>query len=143
MVDQGEKGGTIVDLTDIVDELQSLVASGSKVPGFKKKVMVDIERIESIANELRNSLPAHMQDAGLELQVVLLDTAQDHVPRAERVQDALLERFALGHGYFFSSTWASRRFSPASSGLSSIARRNARAAPSRSPLFRRAIPRLR
>ncbi len=52
-----------MDLTHIVDELQSLVSSGSKVPGFKKKVMVDIERIESIANELRSSLPAHMQEA--------------------------------------------------------------------------------
>lgn len=57
------KGGTIVDLTHIVDELQSLVASGSKVPGFGKKVMVDIKRIEAIAEELRNSLPAHMQEA--------------------------------------------------------------------------------
>ncbi len=57
------KGGTIVDLTHVVDELQSLVASGSKVPGFGKKVMVDIKRIEAIAEELRNSLPAHMQEA--------------------------------------------------------------------------------
>jgi cell division septum initiation protein DivIVA len=52
-----------VDLTHIVDELQSLVASGSKVPGFGKKVMVDIKRIEAIAEELRSSLPAHMQEA--------------------------------------------------------------------------------
>lgn len=52
-----------MDLTHIVDELQSLVASGAKVPGFGKKVMVDIRRIEAIAEELRSSLPAHMQEA--------------------------------------------------------------------------------
>ncbi len=52
-----------MDLMHVVDELQSLAASGSKVPGFGKKVMVDIKRIEAIAEELRNSLPAHMQEA--------------------------------------------------------------------------------
>ena len=52
-----------MELTHIVDELQSLATSGSKVPGFGKKVMVDIKRIEAIAEELRNSLPAHMQEA--------------------------------------------------------------------------------
>ena len=36
-----------MDLTHIVEELQSLVTSGSKVPGFGKKVMVDIKRLEA------------------------------------------------------------------------------------------------
>ena len=52
-----------MDLAHVVDELQSLTTNGSKVPGFRGKVLVEVERLHSLANELRNSIPAHMQEA--------------------------------------------------------------------------------
>lgn len=52
-----------MDLTYIVEELQSLVSTGSRVPGFRRKVLVEIDRLEALAEKLSMSAPAHMQEA--------------------------------------------------------------------------------
>jgi cell division septum initiation protein DivIVA len=52
-----------MDLTYIVEELQSLVSTGSRVPGFRRKVLVEIDRLEALAEKVSMSAPAHMQEA--------------------------------------------------------------------------------
>ena len=43
--------------------MESLASSATRVPGFRKRVMVDSDRLETIVSELRISIPADMQEA--------------------------------------------------------------------------------
>jgi cell division septum initiation protein DivIVA len=43
--------------------MDSLASSATRVPGFRKRVMVDSDRLEAIVSELRVSIPADMQEA--------------------------------------------------------------------------------
>ena len=43
--------------------MESLASSATRVPGFRKRVMVDSDRLEAIVSELRVSIPADMQEA--------------------------------------------------------------------------------
>ena len=52
-----------MDILQIADELSSLPGSGTRVPGFRSKVMVEIDRLLSLAEELRKSVPANIQEA--------------------------------------------------------------------------------
>ena len=52
-----------MDLLNIVDELQTLHDSGTRVPGFRGKVLLDGERLVALGEELRNSVPANVQEA--------------------------------------------------------------------------------
>ena len=52
-----------MDTSQMIAELQSLVDTGTRVPGFRRKVMVDIDRLMSLAADLSTSLPANIQEA--------------------------------------------------------------------------------
>ena len=52
-----------MDILKIVDELQSLPDAGTRVPGFRGKVLIDRERLVALGEELRNSVPANVQEA--------------------------------------------------------------------------------
>ena len=43
--------------------MESLASSATRVPGFRKRVMVDSDRLETIVSELRVSIPSDMQEA--------------------------------------------------------------------------------
>ena len=43
--------------------MESLASSATRVPGFRKRVMVDSDRLEAITSELKVSIPADMQEA--------------------------------------------------------------------------------
>jgi vacuolar-type H+-ATPase subunit H len=47
----------------IVQELQSIVVEGSRVPGLRGRVMIDIDRLDTLGRELSNSVPAYIQEA--------------------------------------------------------------------------------
>ncbi len=47
----------------IVQELQSIVVEGTRVPGFRGRVMIDIDRLDTLGRELSNSVPAYIQEA--------------------------------------------------------------------------------
>ena len=47
----------------IVEELQAVVESGTRVPGFRGKVLIDIERMTTLGAELSLSVPAYIQEA--------------------------------------------------------------------------------
>ncbi len=57
------EGGTIIDIVQVIEEMDSLASSATRVPGFRKRVMVDSDRLETIVSELRVSIPADMQEA--------------------------------------------------------------------------------
>jgi vacuolar-type H+-ATPase subunit H len=52
-----------MDINQVVQELHSLANTGTRVPGFRRKVMVDIDRLTALAEELRRGIPSHMQEA--------------------------------------------------------------------------------
>lgn len=52
-----------MEIGHIADELKLLASTGTRVPGFRRKVMVDIDRMITLGDELRRSVPADMQEA--------------------------------------------------------------------------------
>ena len=52
-----------MEIGHIADELKLLAGTGTRVPGFRRKVMVDIDRLIALGDELRMSVPADMQEA--------------------------------------------------------------------------------
>ena len=51
-----------MNIQQVVEELQSLPASGTRVPGFRHKVLVDIDRVKALGDELQSSVPAYVQE---------------------------------------------------------------------------------
>jgi vacuolar-type H+-ATPase subunit H len=52
-----------VDFDQALQELQQLYASSSRVPGFRKKVMVDADEFAAVLNNIRTVMPADVQEA--------------------------------------------------------------------------------
>jgi cell division septum initiation protein DivIVA len=52
-----------MEIGHIADELKLLASTGTKVPGFRRKVMVDIDRLITLGDEMCRSVPADMQEA--------------------------------------------------------------------------------
>ena len=52
-----------MDIVGIVEELMSLPATGTRVPGFRRKVLVDTDRLAELAAQLRDSVPAEIREA--------------------------------------------------------------------------------
>jgi hypothetical protein len=48
---------------NITEELQSLVKTGTRVPGLRSKILVDIDRLNALGEEFRASVPANIQEA--------------------------------------------------------------------------------
>ncbi len=52
-----------MDFEQAIQELQQLYSTSSRVPGFRRKVMVDADEFASVLNELRTAMPADVQEA--------------------------------------------------------------------------------
>ena len=52
-----------MDINQIVNELDRLRDSGTRVPGFRGKIMVEIERLRLLSEELKSGLPSDVQEA--------------------------------------------------------------------------------
>ena len=52
-----------MDILHIAEELESMPTVGTRVPGIRRKVLVDIDRLMVLAEELRSSVPADLQEA--------------------------------------------------------------------------------
>ncbi|MDA1348386.1 MAG: hypothetical protein O3A47_05915 [Chloroflexi bacterium] len=52
-----------MDIERIVEQVQTIVEDGTRVPGFRGKIMVDSERILALREEIRTSVPASIQEA--------------------------------------------------------------------------------
>ena len=54
-----------MQLNEILKELNSIIDSGRKVPGFNGKMMVDSERLAEVLVELSNSSDSGLNEAQL------------------------------------------------------------------------------
>lgn len=52
-----------MNISDITQELESLVESGTRVPGMRRKVMVDTNQLSDITRTLKETLPASITEA--------------------------------------------------------------------------------
>jgi vacuolar-type H+-ATPase subunit H len=52
-----------MDIESIVEQVQEIVEDGTRVPGFRGKIMVDSDRILALEEEIRTSVPASIQEA--------------------------------------------------------------------------------
>jgi thiol:disulfide interchange protein len=52
-----------MDIVEIAEELEALHRTGTRVPGFRRKVLVDIDRLSQVSDELREAVPASMREA--------------------------------------------------------------------------------
>ena len=52
-----------MDILRIAEELQSLIDTGTRVPGFRRKVLVDIDRLVALGEEFSTSVPASIHEA--------------------------------------------------------------------------------
>ncbi len=52
-----------MDFEQAYGELQRLYSSANRVPGLRRKVMVDADHFASVVNELRTAMPADIQEA--------------------------------------------------------------------------------
>ena len=53
----------VIDIVQIIAELESVAGAGTRVPGLRKRVMVDSGRLLKVAEELRRSIPSDIQEA--------------------------------------------------------------------------------
>ena len=54
---------SIINISQIIEELESIAGTGTRVPGLRKRMMVDIDRLLTVAEQLRESVPADIQEA--------------------------------------------------------------------------------
>ena len=52
-----------MNIPQISGELEGLIESGLRVPGFRKKVLIDIEKLTMLAEAVQAAVPANIQEA--------------------------------------------------------------------------------
>ena len=57
-----ERGSTI-EIERIIQEVEAISNSATRVPGLRKRVMVDLDRLMGVGEDLRSSIPSDIQEA--------------------------------------------------------------------------------
>jgi hypothetical protein len=52
-----------MDMDAIVGEVQAIVDDGTRVPGFRNRLMVDVDRLSALENMIQTSIPASVREA--------------------------------------------------------------------------------
>ena len=55
--------GHAIDIVQIIQELESISTTATRVPGLRNRVMVDSERMAKVAEELQSSIPSDILEA--------------------------------------------------------------------------------
>ena len=53
-----------MNIENILTKLENITVEGTRVPGFKNKVMIDAVVLKSLGEEIKNSVPASIAEAG-------------------------------------------------------------------------------
>ena len=79
-----------MEINHIIAELEEIASTASRVPGLRKKVMVDMDRLNRIVNEISKSLPSDMQEAQeiIKLKESILNQTQ---MEARRIKEGAME----------------------------------------------------
>ena len=81
---------SVIDIVQIIEELESIASSATKVPGLRRRVMVDMDRLVAVGGELRSSIPSDIQEAREILrqkESILIQTQLE----ARRIKEAALQ----------------------------------------------------
>lgn len=75
--------GTAIDLDDLIDELEDVLAEGRRIP-FSRRLLVDEERLLDVIDRMRIALPDEIKQARriVQEQERLLADAEERVRRA-------------------------------------------------------------
>ena len=57
------KGVINIDILQVIEELEAVAVAGTKVPGLRRKVMIDVDRLKKVVEELHTSIPSDIQEA--------------------------------------------------------------------------------
>jgi len=81
---------SVIDIVQIIEELESIASSATKVPGLRRRVMVDMDRLVAVGGELRSSIPSDIQEAReiLRQKESILNQTQ---LEARRIKEAALQ----------------------------------------------------
>lgn len=81
---------SVIDIVQIIEELESIASSATKVPGLRRRVMVDVDRLIAVGGELRTSIPSDIQEAReiLRQKESILNQTQ---LEARRIKEAALQ----------------------------------------------------
>ena len=52
-----------MDIVEVIEELESVIGSATRVPGLGKRVVVDSERLASVVESLQTAIPSDIQEA--------------------------------------------------------------------------------
>ena len=52
-----------MEIGQIAEELKLMANTGTKVPGFRRKVMVDIDRVMALSDEILQGVPEDIKEA--------------------------------------------------------------------------------
>ena len=64
-----------MDTKQILNELEALVDSGTKVPGFRGKVMIESVRLSQLAQAIESGMPADIEEA----QAIIMPVSYTHL----------------------------------------------------------------
>jgi hypothetical protein len=78
-----------MDIAKMIQEMDTVCMSATKVPGLRGKAMVDVERLASLAKLMLNSLPADIQEAQeiIKQKESILNQTQLEVNRIKDITD--------------------------------------------------------
>ena len=81
------RGGSTIEITQIVEELESISKTATRVPGLRGRAIVDLDRLVGVGEELQSSIPADIQEAGEILKQKESVVNQAHL-EARRIKEA-------------------------------------------------------
>ena len=89
------KGGNTIDILKIIEELDSISGSATRVPGLRRRVIVDHDRLVKAGEQLRASIPSDIQEAReiLKQQEGIIN--QSHLEARRIKESAAQESLAL------------------------------------------------
>ncbi|MCY4527537.1 MAG: hypothetical protein OXD46_00710 [Chloroflexi bacterium] len=54
---------SVIDIIRVIEELEEISGSATRVPGMRKKVMVDVDRLAAVTEQLSKTIPADILEA--------------------------------------------------------------------------------
>lgn len=84
-----------MDIIKVIEEMEEITGSATRVPGMRKKVMIDLDRLTSVTRQLSTTIPADILEAKevLKLKDSIVNQTQLEAKRIR--EEALQEAEAI------------------------------------------------
>ena len=60
---RGSERGSTIEIEKIIQEVEAISNSATRVPGLRRRVMIDLDRLISVGEDLKSSVPSDIQEA--------------------------------------------------------------------------------